>query len=339
MTVYARPIVMDGAARPDGAVPLAGGWCWFENVELLSRDAPAQVIAAKELPSDVLDQLTKPREAIATLSMDAPQVMGILNVTPDSFSDGGQHNAADAAVARALQMVEEGAALIDVGGESTRPGAAFVPEDEELQRVIGPISFLRQASDVPISIDTRKSAVAAKALEAGASMLNDVSAFTFNEDMPVVAARSGTPICIMHALGDPKTMQDAPTYDNVLLDIYDFLAERIEVAIAAGVARERIVIDPGIGFGKTQEHNLTLLRNISLFHGLGCPILLGASRKRFIGAIGNAPDASDRLGGSVSVALFALRQGVQILRVHDTFATKQAIDLHMAMIGAPGYGA
>ncbi|WP_438956715.1 dihydropteroate synthase [Cognatiyoonia sp.] len=339
MTVYARPIVMDDAVRPDGAVPLAEGWCWFENVELLSRDAPAQVIAAKELPLDVLDRLTQPRGSIATLAMGAPQVMGILNVTPDSFSDGGKHNAVDAAVARALQMVKEGAALIDVGGESTRPGAAFVPEDEELQRVVGPISSLRQASDVPISIDTRKSVVATKALGAGASMLNDVSAFTFNADMPVVAAESDAPICIMHALGDPKTMQDAPTYDNVLLDIYDFLAERIEVAVAAGVARDRIVVDPGIGFGKTQEHNLTLLRNISLFHGLGCPILLGASRKRFIGAIGNAPDASDRLGGSVSVALFALRQGVQILRVHDTFATKQAIDLHMAMIGAPGYGA
>ena len=186
---------------------------------------------------------------------------------------------------------------------------------------------------IAISIDTRKADVAKAAIAAGASMVNDVAAFSHDPALAQVTADAGLPVCLMHAQGDPATMQNDPRYDDVLLDVYDFLAARIAQAEAAGIARDAIVIDPGIGFGKTQDHNLTLLRNVSLFHALGCPILLGASRKRFIGTIGGGQDAKDRVAGSVAVALHGLSQGVQILRVHDTFATKQALALWSAING------
>ncbi len=338
MTVYYRPILNSVGARPNDAKVLAGGWCWFTEVDVIERNTAPRRVHANELSKDVLKRLTDQRTDIAGLSMERPQVMGILNVTPDSFSDGGAHNEASDAVARARQMAEEGASLIDIGGESTRPGAEFVSVDEEIRRVVAPISALRQDSDIPISIDTRKSEVAQAALDAGATLVNDVAAFTFDPGLAKVTAQSGAPVCLMHAQGDPKTMQDDPVYDDVLLDVYDFLEARIAVAEAAGISRNQIIVDPGIGFGKTVAHNLELLHGLAVFHSLGCPILLGASRKRFIGTIGNAPDPQDRIGGSVSVGLFAVNQGVQFLRVHDTYHTKQAIDLHMAMIEARADG-
>lgn len=331
MTLYYRPLVLSDPTQD--AVPLAGGPYWFREVAVLQRGGPTQIVPALDVPPATLARLTAPRAAVAGLTMDCARIMGILNVTPDSFSDGGDHADPDAAVARALAMQQDGAEIIDIGGESTRPGAVTVPETQEIDRTAPVIAAIRAQSDVAISVDTRKSAVAQAAIAAGASMVNDVAAFSYDPALADVTAASGLPVCLMHAQGDPATMQNNPVYDDVLLDVYDFLNARIAQAEAAGIAREAIVVDPGIGFGKTQDHNLILLRNLSLFHALGCPILLGASRKRFIGTIGGGQDAKDRVAGSVAVALYAVSQGVQILRVHDTFATKQALALAAAISG------
>ena len=324
---------MTDGCRPKGAHTLAGGWCWFTHAERIERGGERTLVRADDIPQVDLHRLTAPRAAIAGMSMDAPRIMGILNVTPDSFSDGGLFNAPDAAVAQAQNMVEDGADILDIGGESTRPGADFVDVDEEIQRTAPIIKAIRAArrQQVAISIDTRKAAVAKAALLAGANLVNDVAAFTFDADMAEVTADAGAPCCLMHAQGDPATMQDDPQYDDVVLDVYDFLQARIQAAEVAGIRRDQIIVDPGIGFGKSLEHNLALLKNLSIFHGLGCAVLLGVSRKRFIGTLANAPEASDRMAGSLAVALHGIRQGMQILRVHDTLATRQAISLHMAV--------
>jgi len=278
---------------------------WFTDVERIERGGAREIISAQMVPPEVIARLTATRASIAGMSMDTPRIMGILNVTPDSFSDGGMFNALDTALSQARQMVTDGADILDVGG--------------------------RAVETIPISIDTRKAAVAQAGLQAGANLVNDVAAFTFDPDMAQVTEGAGVPCCLMHAQGTPETMQDDPKYDDVVLDVYDYLAARIRVAEAAGIRRDQIVVDPGIGFGKTLDHNLTLLKNLSIFHGLGCAVLLGASRKRFIGTLGNAPDAKDRMPGSVAIALHGVRQGMQILRVHDTLATRQAISLQMAV--------
>ena len=331
MTEYYRPILHVHGRKPDAANSI--GWCWFDRVVVYRRDADVEIVAADSIPTGALARLIAPRPPIAGLTMDSPRVMGILNVTPDSFSDGGRFDAPDMAQAHALTMIAEGADILDIGGESTRPGAKPVDIEKEISRTAPVIAAIRAASHVPISIDTRKADVAAAALGSGANLVNDVSAMTYDPAIGAIAARAQAPICLMHAQGDPETMQQDPQYENVLLDVYDFLQERIAVAVAAGIAQDRIVVDPGIGFGKTLDHNLALLRGISLFHSLGCPILLGASRKRFIGTLGAAPIAEDRLGGSVAVALHGAAQGVQFLRVHDTMATRQALSLQMAIAG------
>jgi dihydropteroate synthase len=328
---YARPLVQHGPARPDGALPLAGRPdLWFTHAELLSRDAPPRLIAAADLPEALRANLTAPRAPVAGLDMASPQIMGILNTTPDSFSDGGKHVDPEIAGRAARAMLDAGAAILDVGGESTRPGATTIEPAVEIARTAPVIAALRQDTDAPISIDTRKSAVAAAALDAGATLVNDVAGFTFDPDLAPLCAERGVPVCVMHALGDPATMQQDPRYDEVLLDVYDFLAARIAALTALNIPRDRIVIDPGIGFGKTRAHNLALLRGLATFHGLGCPILLGVSRKRFIGDIGQAPDPAARAPGSIAAGLAGLAQGVQILRVHDVADTAQALRLWTA---------
>ncbi|OAN79846.1 dihydropteroate synthase [Sulfitobacter sp. EhC04] len=331
MSVCYRPLAQVGPIRPQDAVALAGGWAWFTHAEVLSRTEPSRVIPAQEIPEAQLAALTAPRAPIGGLDMGRPRVMGILNATPDSFSDGGLHAAADDAIAAGQRMVAAGVDLLDVGGESTRPGAETVDPEEESRRVVPIIAGLRDTGAL-ISVDTRKAAVARAALEAGAGLINDVSGFTYDPALAAVAADAAVPVCVMHALGDPATMQKNPHYDNVLLDVYDFLAAQIAVLVGAGIARDRIVADPGIGFGKKLEHNLTLLSGLSLFHGLGVPVLLGASRKGFIGTLGNAPLAGSRAGGSIGVALAGVTQGVQMLRVHDVPDTLQAITLWRAAI-------
>lgn len=331
MSDYFRPLVQQGAARPKDAVPLAGGTLWFTHAEHLCRGRASEVVPVAGIPAPWLERLIGARDAIVGLDMARPHLMGILNVTPDSFSDGGRHYGVADAVQAALAMVEQGVSLLDIGGESTRPGATEVPVDEEIRRIEPVIEAIRAETCAAISIDTRKAVVAEAALAAGANLVNDVSGFTFDAGLAPLCAETGTPVCIMHAQGDPATMQQDPHYDDVLLDVYDFLSAQVDRLVAAGLPRGQIVIDPGIGFGKTQAHNLTLLRNLSLFHGIGCAILLGISRKRFIGTIGREPLAEARAPGSISVGLAGLAQGVQILRVHDVAETAQALRLWAAV--------
>ena len=329
---YVRPLVQCDLNHPSNARSVAGGWGWFTHVELLRRGRPPQVVPADDAKPEQLSRISRMRPAIAGLSMARPHIMGILNVTPDSFSDGGKHTHGQSALSHAHAMVTHGAAIIDVGGESTRPGAALVPESEEIERIAPTIAAVRDAGiTVPISIDTRKASVAEAALQAGATIVNDVSGFTFDADLAPHCAKAGVPVCVMHAQGDPSTMQQDPRYDDVLLDVFDYLESRVEALAAQGIARDQIIVDPGIGFGKTLAHNLALLNRISLFHSLGAPILLGTSRKRFIGTIGNAPQADTRAPGSIATALAAIAQGIQIVRVHDVADTAQALALWSAV--------
>ncbi|WP_431299138.1 dihydropteroate synthase [Tabrizicola sp. BL-A-41-H6] len=331
---YLRPIAMTDAARPEAGLSLAGGWCWFDRVEVLERGAKGRVVPVSEVPANALHRLTAARPAFAGLGMDRPRIMGILNVTPDSFSDGGQFLAPDAALAQARTMAEA-AEIIDIGGESTRPGAVEVSVADEVARTAPVIAALRAGGmEAVISIDTRKAAVAEAALQAGADLVNDVSALGFDAALGPLVARTGAPVVLMHAQGAPATMQDNPQYADVLLDVYDALEAKVRVAEAMGIARSRIAVDPGIGFGKTAEHNLALIRGLSLFHGLGCPILLGASRKRFVGTYGQAADPAARMPGSVAVALAGVAQGVQMVRVHDVAETRQALRLWLAVNGS-----
>ncbi|MCF8505032.1 MAG: dihydropteroate synthase [Caulobacter sp.] len=260
--------------------------------------------------------------------------MGIVNVTPDSFSDAGRFLGADAALAHARRLIAEGADILDIGGESTRPGATPVPEAEELARVIPLITAIRAETAVPISIDTFKPAVARAAVRAGATIWNDVTALRGAPDAPDVAAALGCEVVLMHMLGEPGTMQDAPRYDDVVSEVEAFLLARVEVALAAGVAREKLWLDPGIGFGKTLEHNLALLRALPRLVALGFPVLLGASRKRFIAALDPAAiGAGDRLGGSLAAALHGARSGVAAVRVHDVRETVQAMVVQAEISG------
>jgi dihydropteroate synthase len=325
---YFRPITSYGQ-KPQGARIIAGGNAWFTHAQVLSRQHPPAIIAAEDMPSDILENICALRKPFAGLDMSHIHVMGVLNTTPDSFSDGGLHEAADEAVKRGQEMLAQGASIVDIGGESTRPGADFVDRIAEINRVTPVIEAMYDTA--LLSIDTRKADVARAAITAGAQIFNDVTALSFDPRSLPVLAESDASVCLMHASGDPKTMQDDPTYDDVLLDVYDYLADRVALCTEAGIDKSRICIDPGIGFGKTTEHNLLLIRGLSLFHGLGCPILLGVSRKRFIGEIGQAQEPADRVGGSIAVGLEGLRQGVQLLRVHDVKETVQAVRLFEAM--------
>ncbi|MES2436147.1 MAG: dihydropteroate synthase [Pseudomonadota bacterium] len=328
--IYIRPIPMTDPARPAGALPLAGGWCWFSHVEVIDRDAPPQLVAVGDLDAATRLRLSAKRPDFGGLSMDRPRIMGILNVTPDSFSDGGLFLRPEAALMQARKMAA-GADILDIGGESTRPGAVEVEADEETSRTAPVIEALRAGGlDVPISIDTRKATVAGAAFAAGATILNDVTALQFDPAMAAVAATSGRPVILMHSIATPQTMQNDPHYDDVLLDVYDTLAARLAEAEAAGIPRAKLAVDPGIGFGKTLQHNLTLLSRLSLFHNLGVPVLLGASRKRFIGTISAESDAQKRLPGSLAVALAGVGQGMQMIRVHDVAETRQALSLWQA---------
>ncbi len=244
-------------------------------------------------------------------------VMGILNVTPDSFSDGGRYDVQDRALTHAREMAAAGADIIDIGGESTRPGAAPVPEEEELRRIIPLIERLSAELPVPLSVDTYKSSVAEKALEAGAAIINDISGLRFSPDMARVAADHGAPVVIMHIKGTPRNMQQNPVYTDVVGEIMAYLEEGIELAVKAGVDREKIMIDPGVGFGKNLEHNLTLLNRLDEFKSLGRPILLGTSRKKFIGTVLDIPVPEQRLDGTAATVALGIAKGAGIVRVHD----------------------
>ena len=331
---------VDAPFGHDGKVArLAGGLNFFASVEILRveghRRVSSELVPVEGLEDSLDDELasqwatlTGARQPLRLgeriVRLDQPQVMGILNVTPDSFSDGGRFAEPEAAIEAGVQMASQGAAIIDAGGESTRPGAQQVWAQDEIERVRMVVERL-SAGGTAVSIDTRKSEVMSSALQAGARMVNDVSALTFDPRSAEVVAASGAPVVLMHHLGEPETMQQDPRYDDVLIEVYLWLAERIAAAEAAGIDRSKILIDPGFGFGKTVAHNLELMNGLALFHSLGCPIVVGASRKRTIGALSNEAAVDQRLGGSIAFALKAVEQGAQIIRVHDVPETVQAL--------------
>lgn len=266
-----------------------------------------------------------------SLDLNRPRVMGVVNVTLDSFSDGGRFYDPQAAVAQALALVEAGAAILDIGGESTRPGATGVDAAEEIDRVVPLIEALQGQCDVPISIDTSKPDVMKAAVAAGAGMINDVRALAEPEAM-AMAAECGVPVCLMHMRGEPRTMQQAPHYHDVVMEVRDFLAKRVAACVAAGIPRDRILIDPGFGFGKSLDHNLRLLKGLPAFHEMGLPILVGLSRKSMIGAILGRP-VDERLIGSIALASLAAWLGAAVIRVHDVRETVDAIKVVAAVQG------
>ncbi|WP_338465920.1 dihydropteroate synthase [Novosphingobium sp. ZN18A2] len=347
--LYIRPIAFaDSPQSEEGeAIRLAGGMVYASRFALIVRDGARVTSRIRAGVGDMADAIGRLPAALQgegedqwanlqrahapmqlgdrTIRLDQPQVMGILNVTPDSFSDGGKFlDKPEEANTHAAAMLEAGAAIIDVGGESTRPGAPAVWEGDEKKRVVPAIETLARAG-AAISIDSRHSSVIEAAIAAGAHMVNDVSALRHDPLSLELVARSGAPVVLMHAPGNAEDLHADARYDDVVLDVFDALHERRDAAVAGGIAREKIVLDPGIGFGKSLAENLALINALPLFHALGQPLLLGASRKRTIGALSNEALSHERLGGSIALALKGLEAGVQMLRVHDVFETVQAM--------------
>lgn len=339
----AATAVEDGSARW-----LAGGPVAFRAVDLIVRSGDA-VLAARS-PVDALDDLDipdwplrlkrlcarhpllggMPWTGLQQEGADRPLLMGIVNVTPDSFFDGGRHAGTEAAIAHGLAMAAQGAAVLDVGGESTRPGAEPVPIEEEIRRT-EPVVRALAAAGHTVSIDSRNAAVMAAALDAGAAWVNDVSGLTHDPAAAALVADRGCPVVLMHMRDEPRTMQAAPRYACAPLDIHDELAHRVASAERAGIARDRILVDPGIGFAKGIEHNLEVTAWLALLHGLGCPLLFGGSRKSTIGKLSRGEPASERLPGSLALALAAAARGAQVLRVHDVAETAQALAVQAAL--------
>ncbi|HZF36921.1 MAG TPA: dihydropteroate synthase [Candidatus Angelobacter sp.] len=352
---YLKPAgLMTGTAAANAcaegaAARLGGGPVAFNAAEVIRRNGVARDVAAGGLSAlrsgrlrddadlsaaieERLHAITAARPPLAGLTLDRPRLMGVVNVTPDSFSDGGRYASCDAAIAHGRALMAAGADILDIGGESTRPGAAQVSPDEELARVVPVIEAL-VGEGALVSIDTRRAAVMRAALAAGAHIVNDVTALAGDPESLPIVAQSAAAVVLMHMQGEPRTMQQDPTYRDAPLDIYDFFAERIAACAAAGIAPARLALDPGIGFGKRDPHNLAILADLALYHGLGCVLLLGVSRKSFIGRLSRGEDAAHRLGGSLAAALAGLDRGVQILRVHDVAETAQAIAIWQAIAG------
>jgi dihydropteroate synthase len=353
-SLYIRPVgrialpAGEGEREQAPAIVVAGrGDLRFAGAEVIERDGGSvrrRFVSAGELLDRsvkgrleaLLQRLSQPRVAVAGLTLDRPRLMGVINVTPDSFSDGGRYATTDAAVEHALRLEGEGADILDIGGESTRPGAGPLDLEEECRRVLPVVAALAKKGRARISIDTRKAEVMRRAAGEGAHLVNDVSALAHDPRSLQVVAELGLPVILMHAQGDPRTMQDKPTYDDVVLDVYDALGARVEACERAGIARARLIVDPGIGFGKTLAHNLALLGSLSTFHGLGCGLMLGASRKSFIWRLTGA-EAEERLPGSLAAALLGAAQGVQLLRVHDVAATRQALAVWEGSLGGVAF--
>jgi dihydropteroate synthase len=315
--------------------PLPGG-----AARLIVRDGPrvTEDRVVERVPSDWVGLAAAharvPPPILPGLPTDRPLVMGVINVTPDSFSDGGDHVRAEDAIAAGEAMLAAGADLLDVGGESTRPGAARIPPAEEIARIVPVVAAL--ARRAPVSVDTRNAATMQAALAAGARIVNDVSGLTHDPAAAGVIAAAACPVVLMHMRGTPVTMNALASYDDVALDVHDELADRIALAERGGIARGRIILDPGIGFAKTAEQNLELLRRLRLLRGFGLPLLVGASRKRFIGHYGGAPVPKARMPGSLAAGLWAAINGASILRVHDVAETVQALKVWRAIAGAGG---
>jgi dihydropteroate synthase len=343
--VFIRPLGLIGHATAASAVEagtalwLAGGPLAFTMVEVIVRHPDGRIARASGSLAEVtgwapaagrLDALSRPRQPFAGLALDRPAIMGVVNVTPDSFSDGGDFLDHADAIARGTALLDAGADILDVGGESTRPGADPVPPEEEIRRVVPVVRHFAGIGAV-VSIDTRHAAVMAAALEAGAAIINDVTGLTGDPESLGLAVRSSAPVVLMHMRGEPRTMQQAPDYVDAVTDVYAYLAGRVAACLDAGVRLENLCVDPGIGFGKTVSHNLEILRHTALYHGIGVPVLIGLSRKGFIGALSRKEPPKDRLAGSLAGALSCMGQGAQIIRVHDVAETYQARALWLAL--------
>jgi dihydropteroate synthase len=326
----ARSMIAEGMAGALGGMPHIG----FTSAEKITRegkDTNRTIHTFADIKNHLLtDEIMRPRAALARLALDQTRIMGIVNVTPDSFSDGGQYGEAQAAIAHGLALAEGGADILDIGGESTRPGSNEVLLDQERERIMPVIAGLTK--DHLVSVDTRKSILMREAADAGAKIINDVSALGFDPESASTVAHLNLPVILMHAQGEPRTMQLAPKYNDVALDVYDWLQLRIEAAMAAGIPKSRICVDPGIGFGKTIAHNLDLLRQLTLFHGLGVTLLVGLSRKNMVGVITGEKAAAKRISGSVGGALQAAMMGAHILRVHDVKETADALGVFNAAL-------
>jgi dihydropteroate synthase len=350
--LYVLPAGVVGGEAAAAAViagqgwPIADGLLAFTAVGLLSREAAGASLAVLPFTeaiswaedeglvtarhvSGLIHRIGGARKPWGGLELDRPRVMGIVNVTPDSFSDGGEAYEPEAAIVRGVAMAEAGAAVIDVGGESTRPGSETVSDEEEQRRVVPVVRALAERN-ITVSIDTRHARVMAAALEAGARMVNDVTALADPEALALVA-RTGAAVCLMHMQGEPKTMQAAPSYACAPLDVYDMLADRVAACVAAGIPRQNICVDPGIGFGKTMRHNAEVLGALALYHGLGCPLLLGVSRKSFVAQMSRGEPARERLPGTLAAELSGLDAGAHLLRVHDVAETLQAMRVWQAI--------
>ncbi len=324
------------AIKSGHAGQLAGGDIGFSALEVWQGSPQATVRELRSYrdlrPShetdiiEALHRLEDKRSLPGNPVHSGPLIMGVVNVTPDSFSDGGDFLDANIAIAHGRALANAGADILDIGGESTRPGAKPISLEEELNRIHPVVEGLAALSQ-PLSIDTRRPEVMRQAVTLGAHYVNDVSALTFEEQSLEVARQLDRPVIFMHAQGDPRSMQDDPVYDNVVLEVFDWLVERLEIAQEAGIKRQNLLIDPGIGFGKTLNHNLQLLANLAFFHAAGVPVVVGASRKRFIGALSKADEAKKRMPGSIAAALKAAACGVQIIRVHDVTETRQALSV------------
>ena len=324
----ASEMIASGLAFSLGGMPHIG----FVAAEEVIRNGKAisrRLIGLSELRAhSLIENVTRRRPDFAGLSLGQTRIMGIVNVTPDSFSDGGKFDGAEAAIAHGRMMIEQGADILDIGGESTRPGSDDVSIDQERARIMPVISAL--APENVISVDTRKSILMSEAAAAGAKIINDVSALGYDSASAAVVAKVGMPIILMHAQGNPRTMQLAPKYDDVALDVYDTLVASIDKAEAAGIERSKICVDPGIGFGKSFNHNLDVMRQLTLFHGLGVALLVGLSRKGFVGAVTGEKTAAKRVAGSLGGALQASMMGAHLLRVHDVVETVQSLAMFNA---------
>jgi len=312
----------------------------FDKIEIISRNSRKliNIKDIKKLPANLKDKVVKDIKIISQKKKNfsnlnfnkTPNIMGILNLTPDSFSDGGIYNKKDLGLKHARELFKLGANIIDIGGESTRPGSKPVKNDEEWNRIKRTISNLNK--NIPISLDTRKSEIMKKGIKKGVKLINDISGLNFDKNSIKIIKKNKIPFVIHHIQGTPLKMQNNPRYKNVLLDIYDFFEERIHYARRSGIKNNNIILDPGIGFGKNLKHNMSLISNVSIFHSLGFPVLLGVSRKRFIKDISGVNDSKERKGGTVAACLYAIMQGVQILRIHDINDVIQSIKVFKKLI-------
>ena len=329
---YFRPIVQNDKDKPSEALRICGTSLWFSHVEVITRSGCFGLKSVDKFPFGFFKDITSKRKPVGNINFNNPIIMGIVNLTPDSFSDGGKIKDLITFNKRMIELVSHGAGIIDIGGESTKPGSKGVSYSEEKDRLLRYLESLSSKFyGALISLDTRKSKIVKLSTKFNVKIINDVSAGSFDKDMLDQVAKNGLHICLCHSVNEPEFMHLNPCFENVVLDVYDQLEEKIEKAVRAGIKKDRILIDPGIGFGKTGQHNMEILQKISIFHGLGCPIVLGVSRKKFIRTQMLSENDLDVTLGSILYSLEAIRQGIQIVRVHDVREMRKCLNVYHSL--------